>query len=317
MSDVYPWLKPVWQKWQQLSESSKIPGALLCSAAEGTGVSQIVSLLSRTLVCTHSNDEPCGFCHSCSLSETENHPDIHWIKPESQGKNITVDQIRECNRKALESSQLGGYRVIVISPAEAMNESASNALLKTLESPPEHCVFLLVSHNRAKLLPTIISRCQLWDIAEPDINVTYQWLQQNSKAAVSYNGIRLNRGAPLKSLAFFDNGEYEVFIELENRFAAEIGNPFPDTGKLFKLIKDNPLTGMFWLSVLLSDVQKVHFGLNEQGMCLKSQDIANVMSYQAAYDALIKLNKIREQLATYSGLNAELLFTNWILEICL
>ncbi|MDG3087630.1 DNA polymerase III subunit delta' [Vibrio hannami] len=315
MTSIYPWLLPVWNKWQALSVADRAPAAMLCSSPEGMGISSLVKHYVRTLVCTESKSEPCGFCHSCALSESENHPDIHWVAPESEGKSITVDQIRLCNRWALESSQLGGKRVIVIQPAEAMNESASNALLKTLESPPENCLFLLLSNNRSKLLATIISRCQLWDIAEPNIEITYDWLKSNCEKPVSYNGIRLSKGAPLKALEFFTDGDSDRYFELEKCFSEEIVKSIPDTPKLFKCIKEEPLKSLYWLALLLSDIQKVHFGVVETGLCGASTLLAEHISYQNAYEFSNRLNKLREQLVTYTGLNTELLFTNWVLEL--
>ncbi|WP_375753377.1 DNA polymerase III subunit delta' [Vibrio sp. HN007] len=315
MTEIYPWLLPVWNKWQTLLASDRAPSAMLCSSAQGMGISDLVRVYTRALVCTESETEPCGFCHSCALSESDHHPDIHWIRPESKGKNITVDQIRLCNRWAMESSQLGGKRVIVIQPAESMNESASNALLKTLEAPPENCVFLLLSNNRNKLLATIISRCQIWDIAEPDIDVTYDWLKSNCDQPVSYNGIRLSRGAPLEALSFFKEGDSDKYFELEKCFTEEIVKPIPDTQKLFRCVKDAPGKSLFWLALMLSDIQKVHFGVVETGLCTASSTLANHIDYQSAYDFSIKLNRLREQLATYTGLNTELLFTNWVLEL--
>jgi DNA polymerase-3 subunit delta' len=315
MDNVYPWLQPLWQRWQGLSLNNRVPGALLCTASEGMGMSELLRHFCRTLMCSNSESEPCGFCHACSLSASDNHPDIHWVAPERAGKALTVDQIRECNRWAMESSQLGGKRIIVITPAEAMNESASNALLKTLESPPANCLFILSSHNKAKLLPTIVSRCQHWDVAEPDIEVTSRWLQGQTEKPVSYNGIRLAHGAPLKALAFFLDGGYEQFLALESLFGQELRKPFPDMTALVKAITADSQTSLMWLSVLLTDVQKVHFSVTEGGMCATSSELAKLIAYQVAYDGVHKLNTLRDQLSQFTGLNAELLVTDWILQL--
>ncbi|WCE30638.1 DNA polymerase III subunit delta' [Vibrio sp. SCSIO 43137] len=321
MQQLYPWLTPVWKKWQALSEGHAVSGAMLCSSAQGTGLHTLATFFANTLVCRNSTSDPCGFCHSCDLTKSENHPDIHWITPEKEGKNITVEQIRQCNRWAQESSQLGGKRVIIISPAEAMNESASNALLKTLESPAEQCVFLLLSRNKNKLLPTIISRCQKWHIAEPNLNETYQWLSQQAQGEVSYHGIRLSQGAPLTALHFFDNGEYKTAQELENSLLLLLQNSSCDYGAVWKHVKDDVLIRLGWLALLLADVQKVHFNIGEQGLSPAAESLAQVISYQAAYNAGTTLAELRKQLAQFSGLNSELLFINWLIqlqeEICL
>lgn len=111
--------------------------------------------------------------------QSGSHPDYHLVRPEKEGRTISVDQIRQCNRLAQESSQLSGYRLIVIEPAEAMNESAANALLKTLEEPAEKCVFVLLTSRINHLLPTIVSRCQQITVAEPSASLVAEWLAEN------------------------------------------------------------------------------------------------------------------------------------------
>jgi DNA polymerase-3 subunit delta' len=311
----YPWLEPLWRKWQELSETNRVPGAMLCCAPEGMGVSELVGHFISTLVCTHSDSEPCGFCHACSLVVSGNHPDIHWIKPEKEGKAITVDQIRSCNRWALESSQLGGKRIIIITPAEAMNESASNALLKTLESPGADCVFILLTHKKSRLLPTIVSRCQYWHLTEPDAEITYRWLKEQTEQPVDYNGIHLCRGVPLKALAFFSGEEKQRFDALQQELKVQLQAPVPDFSGCWKSVSGNTLVSLRWLAILLTDIQKVHFGVREKGRCPLSDELTELIPYDVAFRYTASLNQIHDQLVHYPGLNAELLVTNWFSEL--
>ncbi|MCV5746812.1 hypothetical protein OFN42_42035, partial [Escherichia coli] len=78
---------------------------------KGLAVEKLVEFFSHALLCQNYSSEACGFCHSCQLTKSQSHPDLHWIRPEKEGKAITVDQIRACNRLAHESSQLNGYRL--------------------------------------------------------------------------------------------------------------------------------------------------------------------------------------------------------------
>ncbi len=315
MNTIYPWLQPLWRQWQSLSESNRVPGAMLCCAAEGMGIRQLVDTFSNTLVCTHSDSEPCGFCHSCSLVASGNHPDIHWITPEKEGKAIIVDQIRLGNRWAQESSQLGGRRVIIIAPAEAMNESASNALLKTLESPADNCIFILLSRKKNRLLPTIISRCQCWHLAEPEPEVTYRWLQSQTQSLVDYNGIHLSKGAPLKALAFFDNGSRQRFLDIQYELMTQLKAPIPVFSECWKLMNNDVYASLDWLAILLADVQKVHFGIRETGRCDISDTLAEFVPYASAFLYAGKLHQIQDQLVHFPGLNAELLIINWLTEL--
>ncbi len=315
MQTIYPWLQPLWRSWQVLSETHKISGAMLCSAPDGSGIEQLAEHFVHTLVCRHSSSEPCGVCHSCELAVSGNHPDIHWITPEKTGKAISVDQIRQCNQWALESSQLAGKRVIVINPAESMNQFASNALLKTLESPPQDCVFLLLSNNKNLLLPTIISRCQQWHLAMPDMAETYHWLQSQTDQPCNYIGIRLCNGAPLKSLAFFEKGQYQVFQSLEAGLETLLKSDSQHYGTVWQIIKDNPSYALSWLAIIMADIQKVHYGIIEKGMCERVQSLSALIPYNAAYNAMLSMNKLKDQLEHFPGLNAELLVTNWLIEL--
>ena len=315
MADIYPWLHPQWNRWQELSVNHRVPGAMLCCAPEGMGIRQLAERFANTLVCTHSDSEPCGFCHSCSLVASGNHPDIHWIEPEKEGKAITVDQIRICNRWAIESSQLGGKRLIVITPAEAMNESASNALLKTLESPAKDCVFILLTRKKSQLLPTIVSRCQVWNLAEPDLDVTFQWLSTQTNKAVDYTGIRLSKGAPLKALDFFESGQQQRFADIQQELIIQLNLPLPDFSKCWKLVSEDVVITLSWIATLFTDVQKVQFGVKEKGRAEKSDKLASIIPYNVAYTYTRKLNQLQDQLIRFPGLNAELLVTNWLIEL--
>lgn len=315
MKEIYPWLKPIWINWQALSETHRVTGAMLCSASKGSGLAVLAERFAHTLVCNNSTAEPCGFCHSCALTASGNHPDVHWISPEKEGKSITVDQIRQCNKWAQESSQLSGKRVVIIEPAEAMNESASNALLKTLESLSEQCVFLLLTTNKNALLPTIISRCQKWQVPEPTIEETYQWLKTVADVEINLTGIRLNHCAPLKSLSFFEKKEYQQFEKIERALLELLRTDSSNYASICLLFKDNVVDRLNWLFILLSDVQKVHFSVDEQGLCSSSNELAKVIPYQAAYNATMSLGEMRHQLIHFTGLNSELLITNWLIKL--
>lgn len=308
----YPWLLPLWQSWQDLLIKDRLTGALLLNAPQGLGASEVVTAFSRAVVCSNSQDEACGFCHNCDLSASGNHPDIHWIKPEKVGKAITVDQIRQCNLWAQESSQLGGKRLMIIEPAEAMNESSSNALLKTLESPSESCVFLLVTSNKHQLLPTITSRCQLWGAERPSELDALAWLSKQSDVSVDEEILRLCHGAPLTTLAFYQQKQDIAYQSLKVSLIGELKKPVMSLSAIWPLIKEGHLVRLGWISYLLVEVQKHHFGLSSSGPVA---ELAQFISYDLAYKKAGELNKLIEQLTQFTGLNTELLFADWVLDL--
>ncbi|SON49103.1 DNA polymerase III subunit delta' [Vibrio tapetis] len=312
MAVNYPWLLPVWHSWQALLEQDRLTGALLLNAPQGLGASEVVTEFSRAVVCANSVEQACGFCHSCDLSLSGNHPDIHWIQPEKAGKAITVDQIRQCNLWAQESSQLGGKRLIIIEPAEAMNESSSNALLKTLESPSESCIFLLVTSNKHQLLPTITSRCQLWSVEHPSELDALDWLSKQSDIGVSKDILRLCHGAPLTALAFYKDKHDKAYQDLSAAIISELKKPVMSLASIWLSIKDAPIVRLGWISYLLVEVQKHHFGLP---VSEPVPELARFIHYDLAYKKAGELNRLIEKLTHFTGLNSELLLADWLLDL--
>ncbi len=230
---------------------------------KGCTVEKLVELFSHSLLCQNYTSEACGFCHSCQLTQSNSHPDLHWVKPEKEGKSITVDQIRACNRLAHESSQLNGYRVFIIEPAEAMNESASNALLKTLEEPGQKCLFLLVTQNHERLLPTIQSRCQQWVVATPSTEQAMSWMSEQGASQVPPYALKLNMGSPINTLEAAKSGELDEYQAFERCLIETLSSPLSDVFQCATLMAKNPDKALDWAWYLLTDAQKAQFGVTE------------------------------------------------------
>lgn len=174
----------------------RLPHALLLRGQAGTGKYDFAQHLARSLLCLNKDAQghACQLCTSCSWFTQSHHPDYRLLTPEQESDNedapvsagskksqISVAQIRELSGfLELTSHQNGGRRVVVIHPAEALNMASANALLKILEEPPAGVVFLLVSHQPQRLLPTILSRCQKIDMPVPQEDAALAWLQQNN-----------------------------------------------------------------------------------------------------------------------------------------
>ncbi len=143
--------------------------AYLITGMEGVGKRTLAREMARFLLCTGEN-RPCGVCQGCHQVLSDTHPDLLYVKPgyhvssdipTDHGKNdIIVDTIRELVVRVSEHAFEGGKRIVLMEQAEKMNTAAQNALLKTLEEPPEDVVFLLTTDTPGTLLPTIISRCR-------------------------------------------------------------------------------------------------------------------------------------------------------------
>jgi DNA polymerase-3 subunit delta' len=128
-----------------------------------------LELLARTLAKTLNCQNPvkvdgaavdcCDECLSCRKIENETHADIHWARPESKSRLITIDQTRELMREIQLKPTEAEHKVAVIVAADRLNTQAANAFLKTLEEPPQNSVLILLSTEPSRILETILSRC--------------------------------------------------------------------------------------------------------------------------------------------------------------
>lgn len=144
---------------QNAMKLEKISHAYIFNGEKGSGKKTIANIFAKALQCDGDGEKPCGTCHSCKQAESGNHPDI-IVVTHDKPNTISVDDIREqvVNDVSVRpySSQ---YKVYIIPEAEKMNVQAQNALLKTIEEPPEYVVIILLTSNAASFLPTILSRC--------------------------------------------------------------------------------------------------------------------------------------------------------------
>jgi len=153
-----------WREWRSAMGSGRMHHAWILAGRQGLGKATFALAAARELVA-----EP-------GMAQPEFHPDIIVVdhlptnddeaakkaegKPYSTKRNITVDQVRQLQHRLVTRPTLGSRRAIIIDPADDMEKSAVNALLKSLEEPPVGTFFLLVSHRPGRLLPTIRSRCR-------------------------------------------------------------------------------------------------------------------------------------------------------------
>ncbi len=146
-------------------EENKIAHAYLFCGPRGTGKTTIAKLLAKAINCT-GNVKPCDECENCKEITLGSHPDVIEIDAAS---NNGVDEVRNLIDKVKYAPSKGKYKVYIIDEVHMMSPGAFNALLKTLEEPPAHVVFILATTEPHKILPTIISRCQRFDFTKLNI----------------------------------------------------------------------------------------------------------------------------------------------------
>lgn len=140
------------------ARSGKNSHAYLFCGEDDSGKLMLAKAFAASLLCDSQTGVPCGNCKNCKEALSGNHPDIIMLTHEKKG--ISVGDIRDqVNNTVIIKPYNGGKKIYIIDEAEKMNEQAQNALLKTIEEPPEYAVFLLLTNNRTAMLPTILSRC--------------------------------------------------------------------------------------------------------------------------------------------------------------
>lgn len=158
----WPWHADAWRLLQEAIRRDRLTHALLLAGPAGLGKGDFARRFAAARLCREPADdgEACGLCPACHQVKAGTHPDLHWIEPEAPGKAIKVDAIRRLRDRSILAAQGGRTRVFVITPADALNAAAANALLKTLEEPVGDALFLLVSERPDRMAATLRSRCQ-------------------------------------------------------------------------------------------------------------------------------------------------------------
>lgn len=176
----YPWFQAAWQNFSKQVSHDRVPHALLLIGQRGIGCLELAKAMAQILLCNAPLEgQSCGTCKSCLLCAAESHPDFHLLMPEEKSTSIKIDQIRSLSAVTSNTAQQGGRKLIVISPAEAMNANAANALLKNLEEPSGNCVYILIAEKAAVLMATIRSRCSRTVLPIPATEVAVAWLERN------------------------------------------------------------------------------------------------------------------------------------------
>jgi DNA polymerase-3 subunit delta' len=197
------WLENNWQTLLRTRQQQKLSHAVLLQGPVGIGKDNFANQLSQAMLCQQIDKTglACGQCQSCRLFSSGTHPDFQQISPEEAGKAIKVDQIRQMTSALTMTSHAGGYKVVVITPADSMNINAANSLLKTLEEPTDNTLMLLVSAVPARLPATVRSRCQTYTCVLPETGVAQKWLSQQLDEGEDVNALlELANGAPYTAL---------------------------------------------------------------------------------------------------------------------
>ena len=317
---ILPWQKNNWDLFSAYLKQQRIPQALMICGRPGLGKVQLARQIAQSLLCNRSLDSGiyCDTCHSCTLFKAETHPDFLFLEPETEAKNINVTQIRSLISKLQLKPQFDSYRIIIVNPAELLNQSAANSFLKCLEEPAEKTVMLLVTDKPSKLPATIISRCQKMKLFTPDKQLAINWLQQQKIPGDLPVLLSIALGSPLlaekyaqQQLLSLRNHCFEQWIELAHQHAEPV-----TIAEEWLQHSDEPLIG--WVISWIIDIIKIQYhtdisNLYNPDLKQSLQELSQKLNLQGLFEFYDKL--LQSKTNPGSNLNRQLFFEeiliNW------
>ena len=191
-------------------KSNQLAHAYLFCGPRGVGKTTCARIFAKTINCTNLTDdtEACNECESCTSFNSSRSFNIHELDAAS---NNSVDDIRNLTDQVRVPPQMGKYSVYIIDEVHMLSSQAFNAFLKTLEEPPKHAIFILATTEKHKIIPTILSRCQIFDfnrIGVSDISEHLEYVAKSESVDVEGEGLNIIAqkadGAMRDALSIFD-----------------------------------------------------------------------------------------------------------------
>ncbi len=289
--------------------SGRLPHALLFRGPEGVGKQLFARRLAAVINCRNLAERPCGQCPSCKKYHSGNHPDFMVIEPEKG--SIKIDRIRELCRTLTYPPYESQMRVILLEDVHTMRREAANALLKTLEEPPENNLLILTADASRQVLPTILSRCQTMPFYPLSFADTARILQTDEHTGPEEAVLlaRLAEGSPGRAVLFREAGLLPLLEDLVVFLSDPSADEPVNTGKALEFaekiaaLKDELVSFLGLLKIWCRDLLLLADGqpqLAERGIILhknqhqhrKDWSSVQIFAKLAALDrALHQLNR--------------------------
>lgn len=289
-------------------KDNKISHAYIFAGEDGSGKMMLAERFAAALQCDGGPDRPCGCCINCMQSESRNHPDIIYVTHEK--KNIAVDDIRNqlVNDVAIKPYS-GQYKIYIVDEAEKMNEAAQNALLKTLEEPPEYAVILLLTTNAGAFLQTILSRCVTLELRPLSVSQVTEYLMNSrqlpdyvARLYASFSGGSIGKALRYASDEHFNDIREEILklvLNVGSMHQDEIADIISSLGdKDRKNDYDDyfDLLSMWYRDVLMykstGKTGRLVFAQNTSSICEQAEN----KSYESLNNILQTIEKTKERL---------------------
>ena len=312
MINLYPWLEPCRLTIATALAQGRLPHALLLSGLPGLGKGALADAIAGQLLCAAASLDtgPCGRCTACAQLDAGTHPDYMKVELEEDASVIKVDQIRSLSEKLSLSSHQGGYKVVVLNPADRMNINAANSLLKTLEEPSDNTVLVLVCERPSQLPATVRSRCQQLRVEVPGQEVGIQWLAGQGITEPAKTYLKMAHGAPLEALKQAQAGSIEARREHFDSLVAILEGRAAPLTVAQSWAKEEDMQGIRWMRDWLMDLLRI--AMTGQTSSVRSADLldgltrlARKLDSRVLFAQLERVNRILGLTAT--SLNRQLL----------
>lgn len=158
-------------------ESGRLAQAYLVVGTPRAGGQALAERVLGLVYCIAA-EKPCGDCRACGQVKRHTHPDILWVEPQKKSRKISIEQVRDLQRRIFQTSFSGGWKACVLVGTDRLGPEASNAFLKTLEEPPAKSIFFLLTDSPQFLLTTIVSRCQRITLSGDRVSLPNAWRER-------------------------------------------------------------------------------------------------------------------------------------------
>ena len=267
-----PWHHDAWVRLTR--DTGRLPHALLISGPAGLNKTALALRLAQALLCERPETTPldgCDACSGCHLLRAGNHPDLLRVEPADGKSQITVDQVRELGTFLTLRPHQAVHKIVVLTPAEAMNINAANSLLKVLEEPPAGSLLILVSSAAARLTATVRSRCARVEVDRPTREEGVQWLMRAGAMPAANAGLLLGLagGSPPLALELAEEGLTEARSRLLQDLGALLHGKADPVACANRWKAIGPAMALDWLYRLHADLVKLSMG------CGHPEDLSN------------------------------------------
>lgn len=315
----YPWLDQPYQDILDMYQYTKGHHALLFDSMYDNSVASLCYAISSWLLCSTPNGiKSCGICYNCQLMIAKTHPDFYVLKTERWNNSLNINTIFTVIKNIYNHSYQDTVKIIYLPNSELLTEQITNAMLKTIEEPPENTYFLLCCHNTFRLLSTFKSRCLYWKLPVPKESIGIDWLQQftNYDVITICTALRLSAGYVLAAQQLLQYECWQKRLSLCKTLFSALMNK--DMLLLLPLLnKGIDIQPLYWLLTFISDAIKWQHSITTHLINVDQHQIVIYLAKNWKAQILhIKWKqwlKYLQQRHTIKNIDCELLLANQLL----